>query len=313
MINNKIIRRCLILFLLLFGITSVHLFAAVPDTLRLLVIGNSFSDNATQYLSKFAQERRHHLIIGRAELGGCSLKRHWGLVELAEKNPNDPKAKPYNNKSLKMILTEEKWDVVTLQQNSMNSGYVESYIPYAFELYQFIKTLQPEARVVLHQTWSYRSDSKDFSLITENDSAKTHNEMWEKSREAYHHVARMLNVKIIPVGDAFHKVSVDKKWAYKVDEKYEFSTSKYPQLPDQTHSLHRGYYWDKNEKLIFDSHHANEAGCYLGGLVWFSFLFDESPTKIKFVPDEIPVTFARYLKQVAKSVMKVENQQQLIH
>lgn len=297
-------RLCFVVFLLFSGITSAHLFATVPDTLRLLLIGNSFSQNATRYLPEIAKEKGHCLIIGRAEIGGCPLKKHWELKELADANPNDPKGKPYKDKSLKMLLSEEKWDVVTMQQYSMNSGFEESYMPYAQKLYEFIRTLQPNARILLHQTWAYRSDSKDFTRISEKDFAKSEQEMWEKSRAAYHKIARQLNVNVIPVGDAFHEVNIDGRWAYKVDSKFDFTIQKYPELPEQSNSLHRGYYWDKNNKLLFDAHHANEAGCYLGGLVWYSFLFKESPTKIKFIPTEVHDDFALYLRKVAKSVTK---------
>lgn len=302
MIFNKLKKVFILVFLLFSGIGFSDLFATIPDTLRLLVIGNSFSQNATRFLPEFAKERGHVLIIGRAEIGGCPLKKHWELVELAEKNPSDLKAKPYNGKSLRMLLSEGKWDVVTMQQYSMNSGYEESYMPYAERLYQFIKALQPNARIVLHQTWAYRSDSKDFTRISEKDFAKSQKEMWDKSRTAYHKIATRLNVGIIPVGDAFWKAGSAKKWAYKKDSNFDYANPVYPILPDQTNSLNKGYFWDNNNKLVFDAHHANDAGCYLAGLVWYSFLFNESVTKIKFAPPGIPSGFAVYLRETAKSV-----------
>ena len=303
-ILNKF-RRTIVFSLLIFsGIELSYLSAAVPDTLRLLVIGNSFSQNATRYLPQLAMEKGHYLIIGRAEIGGCPLKKHWELVEMALANPTDLKAKPYNGKSLRILLSDCKWDVVTMQQYSMNSGFEQSYMPYAEKLYQLIKELQPNARILLQQTWAYRSDSKDFTRISETDFAKNEKEMWEKSRAAYHKVSQLLNLKIIPVGDAFWEVSSDSRWAYKVDSKFDFSNQIYPNLPNQTNSLHRGYYWDKNKKLIFDAHHANEAGCYLGSLIWNAILFNESPTNIKFTPTEVPADFAWHLRKVAKSVIK---------
>jgi hypothetical protein len=42
----------------------------------LFLIGNSFSQNAAKYLPQLAQEGNHPLIIGRAEIGGCSLQKH---------------------------------------------------------------------------------------------------------------------------------------------------------------------------------------------------------------------------------------------
>jgi len=273
------------------------------DTLRLFLVGNSFSQNAARYLPQLAKEGSHHLVIGRAEIGGCTLRKHWELAELAEQNPNDPKGKPYNGKSLRKLLSEGVWDVVTLQQYSLHSGDVQTYQPYARKLYDFIKRLQPNARVVLHQTWAYRSDSKDFSQIAEKKFAGNEKEMWQMSGAAYRTVAKELGISFIPVGDAFWKVSSGHK-AFRKDMKFDYENPVFPALPNQANSLHRGYFWDGNKKLNFDTHHANEAGCYLGSLVWYAFLFNESPTKIAFVPETVPPNFAAYLKRIAKSVVK---------
>lgn len=277
--------------------------AANPkDTLHLFLIGNSFSQNASRYFPQLAEEGGHPLVIGRAEIGGCPLKKHWELAELAETDPSNPNGKPYNGKSLRMLLSSGKWDVVTLQQYSMHSADVATYMPYALKLYDFIKSIQPNARVVFHQTWAYRADTKDFSMVNEKQQAKSVDEMYEKSRAAYHAVASELGVKIMPVGDAFRKVNTNKKWGYKPDNKFDTANAVYPALPEQKNSLHVGFYWDKNKKLAFDSHHANDAGCFLGALVWYSFLFNESPVNLKFVPQHVPADFAKYLRETAWSV-----------
>jgi hypothetical protein len=273
------------------------------EQLRLFIIGNSFSQNAAKFLPQLAKEGGKELTIGRAELGGCSLQRHWEIVEAYEADPNDPKGKQYNGKSLKMMLSEGTWDVVTIQQNSMNSTNLETYRPYAQKLHDYIKTIQPQAEVILHQTWAYRSDSKSFGLIKPGVHTQTQKEMWEKSRAAYHAIAQELDVRLLPVGDAFWEVSSSKKWGYKKDEAYNFNNPVSPQLPNQTNSLHVGYTW-KNNTLGFDSNHANVAGEYLGSLVWYGGLFHESPTKVKFVPANVPPDFAAYLKKVAKAELK---------
>lgn len=274
------------------------------DTLHLFLIGNSFSQNATRYLPQLAEEGGHHLVIGRAEIGGCTLQKHWELAELAEANPNDPKGRPYNGKSLRMLLSQGTWNTITLQQYSLHSGNRETYEPYARKLYDYIKSLQPGAKVVLHQTWAYRADSKDFSQLTKDLFAKDEKEMWQKSRAAYRTIAQELGVRVIPVGDAFNSVSSDRKHAFRKDLKFDYTNPVYPALPDQANSLHRGYNWDNNQKLIFDSHHANDAGCYLGALVWYTFLFGDSPENFKFVPATVSPEFAAYLKKVAKKVVK---------
>jgi hypothetical protein len=167
--------------------------------------------------------------------------------------------------------------------------------------------LQPNAKVVLHQTWTYRSDSKNFSQIAKSSFAKCEKEMWQKSRAAYYSVAEKLGIEIINVGDAFKKVSSNRKWAYQKDKTYDFDNPVYPTLPNQFNSLHRGYYWDINNKLLLDSHHASEAGCYLGSLVWYTFLFGESPKKLKFAPPAVTEQFVAYLKKIAETSSKHKN------
>ena len=78
-----------------------------------------------------------------------------------------------------------------------------------------------------------------------------------------------------------------------------------PALPDQTHSLHAGYSWNKEkDKLGMDANYASPAGCYLAGLVWYGTLFGESPEKLTFAPPEVPADFAAHLRQVAWQVVQ---------
>ena len=311
LILSRIGQKTILLFLLLFSVeiaftqSNVTVASGGKPTLHLFMIGNSFSQNASKYLPQLSKEGGHELVIGRAEIGGSSLQRHWNHAEAAERNPDDPNGKPYDGKSLKMLLAEGVWDVVTIQQASILSGDVETYRPYARKLYDYIKKLQPNATVVFHQTWAYRIDSQDFSQIATKDSAKSAQEMWEKSRAAYHTIADELGIPIIPNGDAFWHINSTAKWGYKKDNAFNFGQSQSLNLPAQTHSLHMGYRWDK-DKLVFDSHHANAAGCYLGGLVWYSFLFNESPVELTFYPEEVDPAFAKKLRKTAWSTVKKE-------
>ncbi len=281
-------------------------------TVRLFLIGNSFSQNATRYLPQMAKEGGHELILGRAEIGGAPMQRHWDAVAAHEANPEDPKGKPYGGKSLRMLLTAGTWDVVTIQQASIVSGSISNYQPYAKQLHDFIKSVQPNAEVVLHQTWAYRSDAKTFTRVRPDYSAQNQQEMWEESRKAYHQTAKELGLRIIPTGDAFWKVSSDPQWGYKKDAAYDFTKPVFPNIPNQTNSLHTGYSWRKDkdgvDSLAFDPNHANEAGCYLGGLVWYGFLFNESPEKLTFAPPSVPAPFAAHLRKVAWQTVQ-ESQQ----
>ncbi|SDG75190.1 protein of unknown function [Pedobacter terrae] len=276
------------------------------DTLRLFIIGNSFSQNASAFLPQLAKERGKTLIIGRAELGGHSLEQHWGYVEKAEANADDPKGKPYGGKSLKMLLGQGKWDMVTIQQYSYLSADSSSYYPYANKLVDYVKALQPQARVVIHQTWAYRTDAKKFGRIAEGKTAMSQQEMWQKSRAAYHLLAKRINARILPVGDAFQIVAEDRKYGFKPDLSFNYEHPTAPNLPDQTHSINIGYYWNKNE-VVFDPNHANDAGKYLGGLIWYGILFNDSIKNIRFKPGNVSEEFVQYLRKVADRIILKTN------
>jgi len=53
--------------------------AAKPqkETIKILAIGNSFSDDAVEYLDELAIADSVPLIVGNLYIGGCSLQRHW--------------------------------------------------------------------------------------------------------------------------------------------------------------------------------------------------------------------------------------------
>ena len=48
-----------------------------PDTLKILAIGNSFSDDGTQHLPALLEGAGiHNVIVARLYIGGCTLERH---------------------------------------------------------------------------------------------------------------------------------------------------------------------------------------------------------------------------------------------
>jgi hypothetical protein len=286
----------LLIFLLLFSFNAFS--QSDNKTLRLFVIGNSFSQNATTFLPQIAKEQGKTLIIGRAELGGHSLEQHWSYVERFEKDSTDAKGKPYGGKSLKMLLGVGTWDVVTIQQYSYLSGDSASYSPYAQKLVGYIRKLQPGAAIVIHQTWAYRADAKKFGRVDQEQLAQNQKEMWQKSRAAYRKLAGQFGAKILPVGDAFEIVATDKKYGYRKDPDFDFDHAVATNLPNQINSINVGYFWNRQE-LAFDPNHANDAGKYLGGLVWYGVLFNTSPQKVGFKPVAISDDFAQYLRAIA--------------
>lgn len=267
--------------------------------MRIFLIGNSFSSNATQYLPDQKAEAGRDLQIGYARIGGASLKLHWD---------NHQTNAEYDGLTLRQLLQSEAWDVVSLQQALIDSAYPESYQPYAQNLRDLIAEIRPDARLVWHQTWAYRADAEQFSRVSEAEHAQSQQEMWEKSRAAYCAIAAEMNAPLVPVGDAFWNINSDPHWPSPRDANFDFVNPTYPEEPAQPNSLHVGFHWfpsvDGTWKIGHDPAHASTAGCYLGALVWYGFLFGESPEHLAYVPDGVPAAFASHLRRVAWQVVQ---------
>jgi hypothetical protein len=302
-------RRSIVLLL---GLVLAPLLATAQDkpqakTVRLLTVGNSFSQNATRYLDQIVEADGNKLVHHRCVIGGSGPDQHLAKAALHEKDPKDKAGLYSSGTSLKQELLAEKWDVITIQQASIRSHDAATYRPAAQELYDYIKKYAPASEVVIHQTWAYRVDDPRFRTPSgKAGEPKTQKEMYDGLSSAYRTIAKELGVRRIPVGDAFYAADTDPRWGYKPDPKFDPKTAKPPALPDQTHSLHVGQRWviaDGKAALQMDGHHASPAGEYLGGLVFYEFLYGTSVVGNKFRPEGVDADYARFLQETAHKTM----------
>lgn len=168
--------------------------------MKILSIGNSFSEDAHRWLHSLAKLHGVDIQTANLYIGGCSLETHWknfcenNAFYDYQINGNEAKEKI----SINDALLREKWDIVTLQQVSDLSGFSESYEPYISSLYDKVKFTLPEAEIRLHRTWAYEIDSEHPGFANYN---KSQNEMFQKIKSATKEIADKLNIKIIPTGD----------------------------------------------------------------------------------------------------------------
>lgn len=139
-----------------------------PDTLRILAIGNSFSDDGTEYLpSLLASAGIHNVILGRLYIGGCSLQRHCEEYRSAShayiyyKSTEDEWRTVSKEASFLDGLKDEPWDVITMQETSGLSGVYENYKEWLPQLIGIIRAeaTNPQATLAWHRTWAYAVNS----------------------------------------------------------------------------------------------------------------------------------------------------------
>lgn len=214
----KKIYTLLLTVIILFS-TSVHCFAvqrfdnyplkASSDTLRILAVGNSFSDDGTEYLPALLHAAGlDNVIVARLYIGGCSLETH--CKGYANDSHNYLYSKAKNGKwtlvdkhySLKDGLQDEKWDIITLQETSGLSGIYANYQEWLPQLISIVRAeaRNSEASIVWHETWSYARNSKHGSFSKyDRDSQK----MLDGIRNCVSNLKTDYNIPIvIPTGEA---------------------------------------------------------------------------------------------------------------
>lgn len=155
-------------------------------TLSILCIGNSFSSDAMQYIPQIVDSLGITKIhLGNLFIGGCSLATHWT-------NANGDKAAytyytatntsgSWPSKSSQKIstaLNSRSWDYVSIQQRSPDSGLASTYNGNLTNLVNYVKKLEPNAKLIWHMTWAYQGDSTHSGFANyNNDQTRMYNDI----------------------------------------------------------------------------------------------------------------------------------------
>ena len=282
--------------------------------LKVLMIGNSFSICVGRNLPQLvAHEKKHNLELTSAYIGGCVLARHSANLRKAEA---DPSFKPYTintwtsrnlRKKTKFkgnvneLLKNNKYDIITIQQGSAESWDYKFYQPYADELIAYIKKYNPQAEIVIQQTWAYRADAPRLKNWNFSQA-----QMHEKVAAAYSEFAKRTKFRLIPTGNAVMIARRNPIYQYKVLSQKELAKFVSPDVPSPEHDVVGKHYWRKSKKgmqLIADAIHLNEHGEYLQACVWYSFLFGEDAEKITYEP-RLAAENCKILRHSAAEAMK---------
>ncbi len=277
-------------------------FADKPESLKVLMIGNSFSISVTHHMPQVAKSMGLELDLASLYIGGCSLERHWSNFERCTKEPD---FKPYSfsrhvdgvenetgNANMVETLKSQKWDVVTVQQASHFSWQPDTYRPFGEDLVKkCIKSLAPQAEVVVQETWSYTPWDGRLS----NWKIDQH-KMYHELHRAYYDFAAHHGLRVIPMGTAVQL------WRERLPVKYTESSfggdvcarGKFERRADGKW-IHKG-----------DVFHLNADGEYFQSLVWVAKLFDVDVTKCTYAPKGLDPKLAAKMKEVAMAAVRGE-------
>ncbi len=192
----------LVLAVMAFGMANAR------HTVRILAVGNSFSEDAIeQNLHEIASAAGVTMVVGNLYIPGCSLQRHVECSQTGAPDYRYRKTKADGTQTeaahcrLDSALADEQWDYISIQQASHFSGDYSTYQPYMEQLVNHIRAhAKGKPRIVFHQTWAYASDSKhDGFRRYGNSQQQMYEAIVASTRQA---IADLRPDKLVPAGTA---------------------------------------------------------------------------------------------------------------
>ena len=182
--------------------------------IRVLCIGNSFSwDAVEQELVPLCDAANIQVEVHNLYYGGCSLEQHatFLLKDTAAYShrvcTNNHQSSITNDQyriikdtiTLRQALRDGKYDYISLQQASHDSGIRSSYEPWLSMLIDTVRAYQPDAQLCWMQTWAYSRDAKHPAYPRyHSDQA----EMWDSIQSCMEIPMTNHQLPIIPCGHA---------------------------------------------------------------------------------------------------------------
>ena len=166
---------------------------------RILVIGNSHSDDAMAYVWDILAELGYDDVrIGVLYIGGCDVATH---VQCAK---NDSPAYEYRsnvdgtwknltNVTMREGIASEDWDYIVLQHSAPKAGVPAEYAKVP-ELIDYVKSLAPDAELLWHTGFAWR-DAANASVEPP----------YESSEDMYNRMIAAVKSEIVP-NQSFTKV-----------------------------------------------------------------------------------------------------------
>ena len=246
--------------------------------IKILAIGNSFSQDALAHLSEVAGAGGVTIMERNLFIGGCVLQRHWEnvLSDAHDYSLQKCGKEVRANTSIREGLELERWDYITLQQGSSQSCdfrfYNDEEHPYLTQLSEYVNKQVPGARQLIHETWAYANNRAAAVLGYTGEAPQARNRMFADVEACYLQAAKLLHTNVIPVGAAI----------LAAQNRYGFS----------------------EDRMYLDGHHLSQPlGRVLASLVWYEAITGRDARENPYTHPQITPDDLITLKQIAHEVV----------
>ncbi|MDO4743077.1 MAG: DUF4886 domain-containing protein, partial [bacterium] len=233
----------------------------LDNSIKVLAIGNSFSQDAYKYLYDILKANGYEdVVIGNAYAAGCDLKTHASKFENNSEGYTyykyDNGVNTSESASMSEMIADEDWHIITLQQVSGSSGISDTYQPYLSELIDYIKQNRTvnDGKIAWHMTWAYKSDSTHAEFPNYDSDQMT----------MYNAIVGAVNSQI------------------DTNDDIDFVIPAGTTIQNARTVI--------GDTLTRDGYHLNSLGSYLVGYTWLAAINGRPLTELEFFADDVQLT-----------------------
>ena len=247
------------------------------DVIKVLAIGNSFSEDALEnYLYDMAKAANKKMVIGNLYIGGAPLSLHLKNAHNNNKVYNYRKISLDGTKtktdkvSIEEAIEDENWDFVSLQQASPLSGKYSVIMETLPDVWTYVFAhVNPDTKLVYHQTWAYQADSKHEGFKNYNQNQLV---MYDSIINATSQIDKSGDFSfIVPAGTAIQNA--------------------------RTSSI--------GDTFTRDGYHLDlDYGRFTAAATWYAKLFNLDPRKNTYKPEKLTDLQAKIAKEAAQKAVK---------
>ncbi len=242
--------------------------------LKILTIGNSFSDDTMEYVGLIAESYGMQVYLGNLYIGGCSVETHANNLK------NDAPAYEYRtfvngawktqkNYKLADAVKSQNWDYISFQQASPDSGR-ESSLSSLDSLISGVRNIaNSDATFIWHMTWAYQQNSTHSGFANyNNDQTTMYNAIVSVAKD---YISNKQEISFVaPVGTAIQNA--------------------------RTSIL--------GDRLTRDGYHLDlYYGRYIAGLTFFGKITGVDLSKVKFAPANVNVEIKAICIECAQNAL----------
>ena len=235
--------------------TTLTVNSVKAETVRILFIGNSFSDDTSEYLPTILANLGYSTVeVGNMFIGGCTIDTHYSNIR-NQTNAYDFRFHNGNfwnrsvggaKKSIQFAVEYRDWDVISVQQASGSSGMPNTYNN-LYNLVNEIKKLS-DAKIVFNMTWAYQQGCTHAEYPNYNNNQQT----------MYNAIINTVQTRV-----------------------------KYPVMPCGT-AIQNARTSFIGDNLTLDGYHLNEyIGRYIASLTVVATLLDDNLANLTWMPERV--------------------------